>query len=43
MVEENIIAQLMGHANKGMTFGRYAKGYVASNLKNSIETLHYPS
>jgi integrase len=43
MVEENIIAQLMGHANSGMTFGRYAKGYVASNLKNSIETLHYPS
>jgi len=43
MIEEARIAQLMGHAKKGMTFGRYAKGYVADNLKEAIETLEFPS
>jgi len=43
MVEEAIIAQLMGHSKKGMTFSRYAKGYVANTLKDVIQTLEFPS
>lgn len=43
LIDESIIAQLMGHTKVGMTFGRYAKGYVAQTLKNAIETLKYPN
>ena len=43
MIEESIIAQLMGHTNTGMTFGRYAKGYVANTLKKAIEHLEFPN
>ena len=43
LVEENIISQLMGHAKKGQTLGRYGKGFQADNLKNAIESLEYPN
>jgi len=43
MIGEAIIAQLMGHTKTGMTFGRYAKGYVADTLKKAIDTLEFPS
>jgi len=42
MIDEAIIAQLMGHSKKGMTFGRYAKGYVANTLKEAVESLEFP-
>lgn len=43
MIGEAIIAQLMGHAKTGMTFGRYAKGYIANTLKEAVESLEFPS
>ena len=43
IIEENIISQLMGHAKKGQTFGRYGKGFEAQNLKEAIETLNFPN
>jgi len=42
MIEEAVIAQLMGHSKIGMTFGRYAKGYVTDTLKKAIESLKFP-
>lgn len=43
MLDEAVIAQLMGHSNAGMTFGRYAKGYVANTLKDAVEKLKFPN
>ena len=43
IIEENIISQLMGHAKKGQTLGRYGKGFDVKNLSEAIESLIFPN
>ena len=40
-VEPLVISQLMGHAVKSMTFGRYAKGYPAEVLAEAVDQIDF--
>ncbi|MCW8328749.1 site-specific integrase [Photobacterium sp. SDRW27] len=40
-VDENIVAQLVGHKNQKITFGRYGKKYKLSVLKKYLELINY--
>lgn len=38
-VSEHIVAELVGHSKKGITFGRYGKRVSVSLLKEKIESI----
>ena len=38
-VEPHIISELLGHSHKGMTLGRYVKGFPVEQLKEAIDKL----
>lgn len=40
-VEKGIAKAVLGHAEESETFGRYAKGYSANQLKRAIDKLNY--
>ena len=37
----NMVSELMGHAHKGMTLNRYAKGYLIKDLQKVVERLEW--
>lgn len=40
-IEENIVAELVGHTNQKITFGRYGKKYNISLLKKYVDIISY--
>lgn len=40
-VEEKLAATILGHSAHGITYGRYAKGYLKETLRSAIEKLSY--
>ncbi|RTR37534.1 site-specific integrase [Shewanella canadensis] len=40
-VDENIVAELVGHKNQKITFGRYGKKYKISLLKKYVDVISY--
>ncbi|MGB2553350.1 tyrosine-type recombinase/integrase [Campylobacter sp. MOP51] len=41
-IQQEVIAELMGHTHGGMTFGRYAGRYPVATLKEAIDTIEFP-
>lgn len=41
-IQQEVIAELMGHTHSGMTFSRYADRYRVATLKGAIDTIEFP-
>lgn len=40
-IEEIVAAQIVGHANEGMTYGRYGKRFPLAQLQGVVDLIHY--
>jgi integrase len=40
-INESLAAEIMGHKHGGMTYDRYAKGYLSDTLKTAIESIKF--
>jgi integrase len=40
-IDESLAAEIMGHQHGGITYDRYAKGYLSGTLKMAVETIVY--